>query len=71
MIRDKTHSEQIVRWANHVKSSDNWKSELNLFIDAQIAIARRAYDELAKSEDGRLKIKKLMELKRGKVVRSN
>ncbi len=63
-MRDKTHKEQIIRWARHVKNSDSWKAELNSFIDAQIEIARRAYNELSKTNKGKLKIKKLKTLQK-------
>lgn len=62
-MRDKTHLEQITRWAEHVKNSNNWKLELNSFINAQIEIARRAYKEFSKTEEGRAKIQKLRKLK--------
>jgi len=60
-MRDKTHNEQIERWAKYVRENpDKWKSKLKPFLDAQIIMARRFYKNLAKTEEGREKIKELM-----------
>lgn len=59
-MRDKTHDEQIERWAIYVRENpEKWKSKLKLFLDSQILIARRFYKNLAKSEDGKNKLLKL------------
>lgn len=56
-MRDKTHSEQIKRWAEYVKSHPKkWKGKLKPFLDAQIIISKRFYSNLAKTEEGRKKI---------------
>ncbi len=40
--RDKSHDEELVRWANYVKENPTlWKAKLKPFLDAQIVIARR------------------------------
>jgi len=40
--RDKSHDEELVRWANYVKENpEKWKAKLKAFLDAQIIIARR------------------------------
>jgi len=63
-MRDKTHSEQIERWAKYVKENpENWKSKFNEFINSQIEISRRFYKELAKTDEGKEKIKKIKSLK--------
>ena len=63
-MRDKTHSEQIERWAKYVKENpENWKSKFNEFINSQIEISRRFYKELAKTDKGKEKIKKIKSLK--------
>ena len=62
MKRDKSHDEQIERWANYVKSPD-WKKKLKPFLDAQIIMARRFYSKLAETEEGRMKIKELKNIK--------
>lgn len=60
-MRDKTHKEQVERWARYCKENPNkWKSKLKPFLDAQIIMARRFYKRLRRSEKGREKIKKLM-----------
>ena len=41
-VRDKSHDEELVRWANFVRENpDKWKAKLKPFLDAQIIIARR------------------------------
>lgn len=62
--RDKTHAEQIERWAKFVRENpDKWKSKFNEFIDAQFAIARRFYEHLLRTKEGREKLKELGKLK--------
>jgi len=63
MVRDKTHSEQIKRWAIFVRENPNWKSKLKPFLDSQIIIARRVYYKLLKTKKGREKIKLLKQRK--------
>ena len=63
-MRDKTHLNQVERWANYVKENpDKWKSKLKPFIDAQILMSRRFYKNLAQTEEGRKKIEELRDLK--------
>jgi hypothetical protein len=62
MVRDKSHLEQIERWGDYVKNN-NWKKEHTKFIDAQILIARRVYEKLSKTPEGREKIRLLKKLK--------
>jgi len=59
-MRDKTHQEQIERWAKYVRENPKtWKIKIKPFIDAQIIIARRFYKKLAETEEGREKIELL------------
>lgn len=59
-MRDKTHLEQVERWARYVKENpDKWKSKVKLFIDSQIIISRRFYKKLAETEEGKKKIRLL------------
>jgi hypothetical protein len=59
-MRDKTHIEQVERWARYVKENpDEWKLKIKPFIDGQIIMARRFYEDLAKTEGGKEKIKRL------------
>lgn len=61
-MRDKTHIEEIERWANFVRENPGkWKAKLKPFLDAQILISRRFYKKLLETEEGR---KKLRELRR-------
>lgn len=63
-MRDKTHDEQIVRWAKYVKENPGkWKAKLKPFLDSQILMANRFYKNLAKTPGGKEKIAKLRKLK--------
>jgi len=55
MVRDKSHSEQVERWAEFVKNNPRkkWKLVLNELINAQYEIAGRFYKNLEKTEKGR------------------
>lgn len=68
MVRDKTHSEQVKRWAEYVRDNprEKWKKELKDFLDSQMIIARRFYKRLEKSSKGR---EILDRLKRAKMVK--
>lgn len=58
------HEEQIERSARYVREHPKeWKKHLNRFIDAQILMARRAYNKLSQTEEGREKIRVLKQLK--------
>ena len=61
-MRDKSHDEQIERWAEYVKNNKNWKIKHKEFLDAQIIIARRVYKKLEKSEEGKKKIIELRQI---------
>ena len=58
-MRDKSHEEQLERWAEYVKNNPDWKIKLKPFLDSQIIIARRFYKKLAETEEGRAKILEL------------
>jgi hypothetical protein len=62
-MRDKTHNEQIERWAHYVKENpDSWKTKVKALIDSQITMAQRFYRNLAQTPEGREKIKKLRQI---------
>ena len=63
-MRDKTHSEQVVRWAEFVKTHPRhvWIKEVGPLIDSQIIMANAFYERLAKVEGGMEKIRKLRKL---------
>jgi|WetSurMetagenome_2_1015567.scaffolds.fasta_scaffold528677_2 hypothetical protein len=65
-MRDKTHMEQVERWAEYVKTHGDWKIKLKPFLDAQVIMARRFYEKLEETEEGR---KKIIELKSLKLAR--
>ncbi len=56
-MRDKSHTEQIEKWAEYVRTHDDWKEKLKLFLDSQIIMARRFYKKLAETPEGREKIR--------------
>ena len=63
-MRDKTHLEQVIRWAKYVKENpDKWKSKVNALIDSQISMNKRFYKNLAKTPNGKQKIEKLRNLR--------
>ncbi len=65
MRTDKSHEEQIERWAKYVKENpDKWKSKLTPFLNAQIIIANRFYKKLAETPGGKEKIKEIQMLKK-------
>jgi len=68
-MRDKTHMEQVERWARFVRDHPRsvWIKEVGPLIDSQITIANRFYERLAKTKGGIEKIKKLRELRKIKV----
>ncbi|MEK6892731.1 MAG: hypothetical protein AABX07_00855 [Nanoarchaeota archaeon] len=57
----KVHESQIERWAEYLRTHSNWKKKLKPFIDAQFIMAKRFYNKLSKTEEGRKKIKMLIE----------
>lgn len=62
-MRDKSHAEQVERWAEYCRTHSDWKQKLNRFINAQFELSRRFYKKLAETEEGREKIKELRNLK--------
>ena len=62
-MRDKIHIEQVERWARYVRENPKeWKAKVKPFMDAQIIMAKRFYDNLAKTEEGRRKIKQIRKI---------
>lgn len=62
-IRDRTHMEQVERWARYVKDNpDKWKSKVKPIIDSQIIKSRSFYRKLIKTDGGKEKMKKLRNL---------
>jgi len=61
MTRDKSHMEQVLRWAEFVRTHprSEWIKHVKPLIDSQIIIANRFYKNLAKTKEGRKKIKEL------------
>ena len=59
--RDRTHVEQVERWANFVKTHPRsvWIKQVGHLVDSQIIMANRFYDRLSKTEGGLEKIRKL------------
>jgi len=62
-MRDKTHMEQVERWAEFIrnKPQKEWRPKFNEFIDAQFEIAKRFRENMEKTEEGREALKKVIE----------
>lgn len=65
-MRDKSHMEQVIRWANYIKDAprEEWKKKMNAIIDAQILTARRFYKNLERTEEGKKILERLRAEKR-------
>jgi hypothetical protein len=64
MERDKSHEEQIERWAKFVRENpDKWKKEHTKFINSVILKARAFYSRLYETEEGRKILLRLRENK--------
>ncbi len=65
-MRDRTHDEQVIRWAEFVKTHPRsvWIREVGPLIDSQIIMANAFYERLAKTEVGLEKIRKLRKLEK-------
>ncbi|HLD89390.1 MAG TPA: hypothetical protein VI894_04240 [Candidatus Nanoarchaeia archaeon] len=62
--RDKTHMEQVERWAHYVRTHpDEWKQLHTEFINAVYEKAQDAIKKLSKQKGGREKIIKLYRIK--------
>lgn len=61
-MRDKTHEDQIIRWANYVKLNSDWKMKLKPFIDAQIINARAKQNKILFLPNGKEKLMKIRKL---------
>ena len=67
-MRDKTHTEQVERWARFVRDHPRsvWIKEVGPLIDAEIIMANRFYERLSKTEGGPEKIQRLKALRKSK-----
>ena len=66
MERDKSHNEQIVRWANFIKNNpDKWRKQHTSFINAQINNANDKYEKLKKMSNGKKIIQELRNFRFG------
>lgn len=63
-MRDKTHEEQIERWANYIKKNPDWKRQHKKFIDSQILTAQKFYKNLLKTKEGQRILDRIVEEKR-------
>ncbi|MFH1294391.1 MAG: hypothetical protein ABIH90_00430 [Candidatus Aenigmatarchaeota archaeon] len=60
-MKDKTHSEHVIKWAEFVKTHpiNEWKPQVTALVDSQLKMADAFYARLAETHDGRVKIEKL------------
>jgi hypothetical protein len=62
-MKDKTHSEQLERWARHCKKNmKDCQRELTPFLNSQIESANAFYRRLARTPGGKEKIRKIKRL---------
>jgi len=63
-MRNKTHDDQITRWALFVKNNPHkWKKIHTEFIDAQFEKSERFYKAFSKTKKGKEKIINLFNIK--------
>lgn len=63
-MRDQSHSEKVRLWAEYVRDHPNeWRKQLNPFIDSQIQKANRFYEKLAETPKGKQKIEEIKKLR--------
>ena len=60
-VRDKSHDEALVKWAEFVKANprEKWKPQVNMLVDAVYEKSREFYERLGKTEEGREILKRL------------
>lgn len=58
-MRDKSHKDQIKRWAIEVRENPEWKRELKPFLDAQIINAMLKYKKILALANGEEKLRKI------------
>ena len=61
-MRDKTHKDQIERWAIEIREKNTWKKELKPFLDAQIINARKKYKKILSLPNGEDKLRRIRNL---------
>jgi len=68
-MKDRSHDEKIERWAKYVKEHPNeWKKHMKLFLDAQVTKANNFYKRLAETEEGKNKIRYILNYPKGKKI---
>jgi len=64
MKRDKTHIDQVKRWAKYCKENPKkWKAKVKPIIDGQFVMARRFYKNLMKTQKGKEKLMLIRKIK--------
>ena len=62
-MRDKTHQEQIERWAIYVRENpQEWKKKLKPFINSQFQMSREFYERLLLTKGGKEKLERIRNL---------
>ena len=61
-MRDATHDDFLVRWITYMKTHPNWREKHAAFINAQYQQSRRVIQELAKTPEGKAKIRALYDI---------
>lgn len=62
-MRDKSHMESTIRWAEFVRDNprDKWKPYVNLLIEATYQKADEFFERMRKTDKGKDILKRLME----------
>ena len=62
-MRDKTHIEQVERWAEFVRNNPRkeWKPAVDEFINAQFEMAEKFHKNLEGTEEGRIILERIKE----------
>lgn len=64
-MRDKTHMEQVERWARYVKEHPTeWKKEHTEFVDSVYLKAWDSIEQLSRELSGKEKVEKLLMLRK-------
>ncbi len=59
MNRDSSHADFMDRWISYMRTHQNWRVKHAQFINAQYVHARKIIRELAKTPEGKEKIRKM------------
>ena len=62
-MRDKTHDDFLMRWITYMQTHPDWRTKHAAFINAQYEQSRLIIQELAKTPEGKEKIRTMYGIK--------